>query len=76
MNKQEEKQEEKKITLPNWAAMLLLTIFIIIIAIVLYLQFTRYKLLGQAINKGDLTSSAMLLSPEISAGISNIISAF
>lgn len=73
---QEQKQVENKVVLPNWAAFLLLIVFIVVVGFILYLQFFRYSLVGHAINKGDLTSSAMLLSPEISAGITRVITGF
>jgi hypothetical protein len=75
----ESKQNNKKINkviLPDWAATLLIIFFIIIIGFVLYLQIVRYNLVGEAINKGDLASSALLLSPEISASVSKIITVF
>ena len=68
-NKQEEKQT---ITMPSWLILSILCIFLAIIIVVLYLQFVRYALVAKAIDKGDATTSALLLTPEITAGISRL----
>lgn len=63
--------EERKETvkLPTWLVMTLLSIFLAIAIVVLYLQFVRYALVGKTIDKGDITSTALLLSPEITFGL-------
>ena len=68
-NKQEEKQT---ITLPSWLILSILCILLAIIIVVLYLQFVRYALVAKSIDKGDSTVSALLLTPEITAGIARL----
>lgn len=68
-NNQEEKQT---ITLPSWLVLSILCIFLAIIIVVLYLQFVRYALVAKSIDKGDSTTSALLLTPEITAGIARL----
>jgi len=66
-------QEEKEtVTLPSWLIMSMMCIFLAIIIVVLYLQFIRYALVARAIDKGDNTSTALLLTPEISMGIARL----
>ncbi len=59
--------------LPRWFVVLTMILTFLVIAAIIYLQFIRYYLVGVSINKSDLATSALLLSPEIATGISTII---
>lgn len=72
MNIYDERNKET-IKVPTWLVMTILSIFLAIAIVVLYLQFIRYALVGQSINNGDTTSSALLLSPELGLGISMLL---
>lgn len=56
--------------LGNLLAVLLV---ILIVGGVLYLQFTRYALVGKAIDAKDASTAALALSPEISLGLANLL---
>jgi hypothetical protein len=56
-------------TLINWTILLLI---LLLIGIIIYLTCKRYSLVGDALNKGDRTMAAALLSPELSAGLSTL----
>ena len=73
MINQEEEKRKQAVVLPTWVMSLTMLITVVVIIAIILLQFTRYRLVGQSIQKGDLTSSTLLLSPEISTGISAII---
>ena len=64
-------EDEKKRgrTMPK----LLLIIAVVIIFIILFLQFTRYKMVGKAIKEGDPSSVALLLAPELSTSIAHML---
>lgn len=64
-----DEQKKETIKIPTWLVMSLLSIFLAIAIVVLYLQFVRYALVGKSIDKGDMTSTALLLSPEITYGL-------
>jgi hypothetical protein len=53
--------------------LLAVLLFILIIGGVLYLQFTRYALVGKAIDAKDASTAALALSPEISLGLANLL---
>ena len=71
MDVYDDKQKET-IKIPTWLVMSLLSIFLAIAIVVLYLQFIRYTLVGKSIDKGDVTSTAILLSPEITYGLARL----
>lgn len=66
-------QTKESTKVPTWLIMSLLSICLAIAIVVLYLQFIRYALVGKSIDKGDITSTAMLLSPEITFGLAQLI---
>jgi len=68
-----DEQQKETIKVPTWLVMSLLSIFLAIAIVVLYLQFVRYALVGKSIDKGDVTSTAMLLSPEMAFGLAQLI---
>lgn len=68
-----DEQKKENIKVPTWLIMSLLSIFLAIAIVVLYLQFIRYALVGKSIDKGDATSTALLLSPEITFGLAQLI---
>ncbi|ARF11484.1 hypothetical protein Klosneuvirus_1_341 [Klosneuvirus KNV1] len=68
-----DEQKKENIKVPTWLVMSLLSIFLAIAIVVLYLQFIRYALVGKSIDKGDTTSTALLLSPEITFGLAQLI---
>ncbi|QKF94195.1 hypothetical protein QKU48_gp0737 [Fadolivirus algeromassiliense] len=70
MNPREE--DQKTIKMPSWLVLSLLCIFLAIIIVVLYLQFVRYALVAKSIDKGDSTTTALLLTPEITTGIARL----
>lgn len=74
-NKQNNQDPKKKLVLPPWMTLIVFIIAVALIFVVLYLQFTRYKLVGQSIASKDTFSTGMLLSPEISFGIATVIGA-
>lgn len=69
----EEEQNKKVVKVPGWFAISTLCIFFIVILIILYLTFIRYSLVSKSIDKSDVTTSALLLSPEIAAGLARFI---
>lgn len=71
MNKNNQ-EDQKTIKLPSWLVLSLLCIFLAIIIVVLYLQFVRYALVAKSIDKGDSTTTALLLTPEITTGIARL----
>lgn len=71
MNKQHQ-EDQKTIKMPSWLVLSLLCIFLAIIIVVLYLQFVRYALVAKSIDKGDSTTTALLLTPEITTGIARL----
>lgn len=67
-------EQRKEVTkVPTWLVMSLLSIFLAIAIVVLYLQFVRYALVGKSIDKGDISSTAMLLSPEMAFGLAQLL---
>lgn len=81
MDKKEESQIEgnkieanKKATIkvPFWCAVLTGSLVIMLVIAILYLQYVRYGLVSKAIDAKDVTSSALLLSPEIATGLVRI----
>ena len=68
-----DEQKKENIKVPTWLVMSLLSIFLAIAIVVLYLQFIRYALVGKSIDKCDTTSTALLLSPEITFGLAQLI---
>lgn len=72
MNKKSEQEDKQTIILPSWLILSLLCIFLAIIIVVLYLQFVRYALVAKSIEKGDTTTSALLLTPELTMGIARL----
>lgn len=46
---------------------------ILAIIVVVYLTYTRYRLVGDAISKGDTTSTLALLTPEIGRGLGALL---
>lgn len=74
-NNQNNQNLQKKIVVPRWVTLLMFIIAVAFIFVILYLQFTRYKLVGQSLDLKDTLSTGMLLSPEISFGLVNIIGA-
>lgn len=72
MNTKSEQEEKQTITLPSWLILSILCIFLAIIIVVLYLQFIRYALVAKSIDKGDVTTSALLLTPELTMGIARL----
>ena len=70
---QEQDKNKKTIKIPGWAAVGGVCLFFIIVLIILYLTFVRYNLLAKSINHSDVTTSAMLLSPEIAFGLAQLI---
>ena len=67
MSKVEEKN--KLLTkLPMWVIILTFCIFLAFV----YLTLIRYGLISKAIDKGDATTSALLLTPEITMGIATL----
>ncbi len=78
MHQQEEetKSQPFKVTrVPGWLLASTFAFIVVIVIVVLYIQFTRYKLVGASLLKGDTVTSALLLSPEIATGLSAILSA-
>lgn len=68
---EEENMNKQKI--PTWVLVAGVLITIILLLAIVYLTFIRYKLVGFSIEKGDSTTSALLLSPEIAAGLARIL---
>lgn len=56
-------------TVVNWTILLLI---LVLIGVIVYLTCKRYSLVGTALNLGDRTMAAALLSPELSAGLSTL----
>jgi len=56
-------------TLVNWTILLLI---LVLIGVIIYLTCKRYSLVGVALDQGDRTMAAALLSPELSAGLSTL----
>jgi hypothetical protein len=49
---------------------------LIIIIIVSLVTMQKYKIIGESLKSGNYVSSVLLLSPEISTGIADIVKAF
>jgi len=58
---------------PLWLTLLLLSITLVVILCIFYLNFIRYRLVAKSINQGNDTIGALLLSPEIFTGLSSLI---
>jgi hypothetical protein len=56
-------------TIINWIILLLV---LLLIGVIIYLTCKRYSLVGTALNTGDRTMAAALLSPELSTGLSTL----
>lgn len=69
----EEKQVSEQKNGSLLKVLLIIAVNILIILGVLFIVFTRYKLVSRAIDAGDSVTSALLLTPEIAQGISNIL---
>ena len=67
-----DQDNKKTISMPSWLILSIFCIFLAIVIVVLYLQFVRYALVAKSIEKGDATTSALLLTPEITAGIARL----
>lgn len=67
-----DEQKKETIKIPTWLVMSMLSIFLAIAIVILYLQFVRYALVSKTIDKGDATSTALLLSPEITYGLARL----
>lgn len=72
MNNDNEKNQQP-IRVPGWAASLMILVFVAIMAVVLYLQFQRYKFIGESLKRGDTASAALLFTPEISTSIASLL---
>ena len=59
--------------LPRWLTIGMMCGVFAIILIILYLQFVRYMLVGQSLQLGNNTGTALLLTPEISMGIATLL---
>lgn len=70
---EEENNNKKKIVMPSWFASAVLFVTVIILILILYLQFVRYSLVLKSLELGDTGSTALLLTPEISTGITQIL---
>jgi len=65
--------KDKKKSTPLWLTLLLLSITLVIILCIFYLNFYRYRLVAKSINQGNDTIGALLLSPEIFTGLSSLM---
>jgi hypothetical protein len=70
---EEEQNQTETYKIPGWAASAGLLIAVITLLVFLYITMFRYSLVGKAIDMGDTTSSALLLTPEIATGISTLL---
>jgi hypothetical protein len=70
-----QENKDKVVVLPKWMTQGMMLLAIVLVIAVIYLQLVRYKLVGQSITAHDTSSTAMLLSPELSFGLTNIIAA-
>ena len=66
------KKENKTVKVPIWLFVLIIFAFFAIVCAVLYLRFIRYMLVGESITNRDITSTALLLTPEITAGLARL----
>lgn len=70
---QENKQRNPQIVkIPSWLILSMLCIFIAVIMVVLYINVLRYSLVAKAMESGDSTTTALLLTPEITTGIARL----
>lgn len=73
MNSEEQDKEKQTVQIPTWVASIIIVIFLVVMGVVLYLQFQRYKFIGQSLERGDTASAAMLFTPELSTSIASIL---
>ena len=57
----------------KWNIRLILFIIIIIIGFIMFITLKRYQFIGQSLARGDLASTALLFSPEITSSISSLL---
>ena len=70
MNK-ETKTYQQKLTKPmKYIAIFLL---IVIVLSIIYLNLRRYEFIGHSVSKGDVTSAAMLFTPELASSVAHIL---
>lgn len=67
-----ENKQKQVVKLPTWLFILMLCMFFVLTLVLLNLRFFRYGLVGKALDKDDLTSTALLLSPEITSGLAQL----
>lgn len=72
MNNQNDKKEVKTVKVPAWLFLIMLFVFLAITACVLYLRFIRYMIAADVAESGDITSTALFLTPEIAAGLARL----
>jgi hypothetical protein len=65
-------KKNKTVKVPVWLFVVILLAFLAITFAVLYLRFIRYMLVGESITNRDITSTALLLTPEITAGLARL----
>jgi hypothetical protein len=70
---QKNKQDTKGV---DWIKIVGMIVTLIIIIIVSLVTMQKYKIIGESLKSGNYVSSVLLLSPEISTGIADIVKAF
>ena len=70
---EEEQQKMKSYKVPGWAAFSGFIVVSLVLIIFLYITIFRYILVDRAIKIGDKTSAALLLTPELTTGISTLL---
>ena len=73
MSRQKQKQNSETYKLTSKMNFFIILIFIIVIIAALYFTFLRYKWIGQSIRKGDIQTTALLFTPELSYSLASIL---
>lgn len=71
-NNTEQKKPAQVVKVPTWLFIMMICMFFILALILLNLRFFRYGLVGKSIEHSDSLAAALLMSPEIFAGLSTL----
>ena len=71
-NTEQPQKQQQTVKIPTWLFIMMLCMFFILTLILLNLRFFRYGLIGKSLDRGDITSTALLLTPEITTGLARL----
>ena len=73
MTNTNDQNQQKVIKIPRTVTFTMILMLMALLAVLLYVTLQRYSYLGESVKQGNIATTALLLSPEISTGLANII---